>query len=98
MTAEANPVLDTLFEPQKFDMREVAHTVAPSQENCRAEKRARRVTRVALPAALLSRSAPVVAFRATNPWLSPPAQNGRSVRKTPKHSRLEKLRVWQAVE
>src|SRR5260370_22119001 len=97
MTAEPSPVLDTLFEPQKFDVREVAHAVAPSQENCRAENRARRVTRAALPPALLSRSRPVVVFRETNPWLSPAEENGRPVRNNPKDSMLEKSRGRQAV-
>jgi hypothetical protein len=36
--AKANPVLDAFFQPQQFDMREVAHAAAPSLEECRAEK------------------------------------------------------------
>jgi hypothetical protein len=39
-----------------------------------------------------------VAFRVTNRWLSPAEENARPVRKNPKDSRLEKLRVRQAVE
>jgi hypothetical protein len=32
--AEADPVLDAFLEPQELDMREIAHAIAPSLENC----------------------------------------------------------------
>jgi hypothetical protein len=34
MAAEANPVLDPLLKPQELDMGEIAHAIAPSQDNC----------------------------------------------------------------
>ena len=45
--AEADPVLDALLKPQKFDMGEIAHAVAsfaeklPSQKACRVQGESR---------------------------------------------------------
>src|SRR6202035_4928486 len=94
----ANPILDTLLEPQKFDVREVAHALRPAQAVCRAEKPLGYGARVAFLLALLLRSAPVLAFRATDRRLSSAVENTRSVRRNPKDSGLEKLRAWQVIE
>ncbi len=69
--AEADPVLDALLEPQKFDMGKVAHAIPPSQEDCCAEKLGRCGARVALQLAFMSGSAPIVALRVADRRLSP---------------------------
>jgi hypothetical protein len=62
--AKANPVLDAFFQPQQFDMREVAHAAAPSLEECRVEKYS---VRLALPQPAVQLSSTLILSCRTDP-------------------------------